>query len=157
MITPPTDSLYKFIAIAGLAMLLWGASFPWIKAYEAELQSSELRAHIKSVSQKADQLRALYETIGLEIEQLRKSPSEDMKYQKLRTEQRDIAIKLIETQLPVDIGIGRIEVIEKANMTFNIIGKVSVACGFIFILVGFLTWYFKVQRYLDRDIQEPKK
>lgn len=36
MIQPPTDNLYKFMAIVGLLLWVGGALYPWTKAYELE-------------------------------------------------------------------------------------------------------------------------
>jgi hypothetical protein len=36
MIQPPTDNLYKFMAIVGLLLFIGGALYPWTKAYEIE-------------------------------------------------------------------------------------------------------------------------
>ena len=60
MISPPTDSLYKFIAISGVVLFLWGAAFPWNKAYELKLQSIDLAGKIEIASHQAQKLNEKY-------------------------------------------------------------------------------------------------
>lgn len=46
MIHPPTDNLYKFMAIVGLLLWVGGALYPWSKAYEIEKEVISLEAQI---------------------------------------------------------------------------------------------------------------
>lgn len=46
MIQPPTDNLYKFMAIVGLLLWVGGALYPWSKAYEIEKEVISLEAQI---------------------------------------------------------------------------------------------------------------
>lgn len=57
LIQPPTDNLYKFMAIVGLLLWVGGALYPWSKAYEIEKELITLEAQIvqaKEVPAKAD-------------------------------------------------------------------------------------------------------
>jgi len=47
MLQPPTDNLYKFMAIIGLMLWIGGALYPWQKAYEMERELITLQAEIK--------------------------------------------------------------------------------------------------------------
>lgn len=153
MISPPTDSLYKFCAIVGLVMALWGAAFPWNKSYEAKLEGAKLRAEIKAAGEKAKQLQARRDALTHELYALASAPASELEKQEIRAKKRDLDIALIEATYPVDIGLERIKVIEEATTTYIRIGWTSLALGVFFTLLGFLAWYFRIQRYIDRDIK----
>jgi hypothetical protein len=44
MIQPPTDNLYKFMAIVGLLLFIGGALYPLTKAYEIEKELTVVSA-----------------------------------------------------------------------------------------------------------------
>lgn len=48
MIQPPTDNLYKFMAIFGLILWVAGVLYPWSKAYELELELLEVEAQVEA-------------------------------------------------------------------------------------------------------------
>ena len=154
MLTPPTDSLYKFCAIAGLVMALWGGAFPWNKGYEAKLEAAQLRAQIKAVGQKAEQLQAQYDELTREQKALTSSSASETEREEIRAKKRDLFIKLIEATNPVDTGLERLQVVEEAVITYQQIGWASILLGGVFMLGGFMAWYFRIQRYIDRDMKE---
>ena len=47
MLQPPTDNLYKFMAIIGLMLWIGGVLYPWTKAYEVEREIIMLEAEVK--------------------------------------------------------------------------------------------------------------
>lgn len=51
MLQPPTDNLYKFMAIIGLIIWVGGGWYPWTKAYEVEKELITLEAEIKHAQQ----------------------------------------------------------------------------------------------------------
>ena len=51
MLQPPTDNLYKFMAIIGLIIWVAGVWYPWTKAYEVEKEHITLEAEIKHAQQ----------------------------------------------------------------------------------------------------------
>jgi len=63
MIQPPTDNLYKFMAIIGLLMWVGGAIYPWTKLYEAEKEMVVLQAQIEYSKTHPNQFTALELTI----------------------------------------------------------------------------------------------
>ena len=55
MLQPPTDNLYKFMAIIGLILWVGGALYPWTKAYEVEKELITLGAEIKHAQEQPAQ------------------------------------------------------------------------------------------------------
>ena len=154
MFTPPTDSLYKLCAIAGLIMVLWGAAFPWKKGYEAKLEAAQLRAQIKAVGEKAEQLQAQYDDLTREQKALASSTDSATERERIRLKKLDLFIKLIEAKHPVDTGLEKSRVVEQASATYRQIGLASIVLGGVLMVGGFTAWYFRIQRYIDRDMKE---
>jgi hypothetical protein len=46
LLQPPTDNLYKFMAILGLMLWIGGVLYPWTKAYELEKEIIFLEAQV---------------------------------------------------------------------------------------------------------------
>jgi len=155
MLMPPTDSLYKFFAIAGLVMIIWGAAFPWDKAYETQLASAQLRAEVKANGELAKQLQGQYGELTKELQRLGAAHVVDAAaIHSLRVEKRELFIKQLEALHPIDVALEKAEVVEKANKTYERLGWISIVIGIIMTLSGFLAWYYKIQRYVDRDMNE---
>ena len=70
MFTPPTDSLYKFIAIFGLIILGWGVVFPWQQSYDYKHKTVELKSIIDKSRNNAELLKEKYQLLDL----LRENP-----------------------------------------------------------------------------------
>lgn len=72
---PPTDNLYKFMAILGLLLFVGGTIYPWTKAYELEIRVIELTAEVNlarvdqtkvdviQIEKKADQIRLTFRAV----------------------------------------------------------------------------------------------
>jgi hypothetical protein len=157
MITPPTDSLYKFIAIAGVVMILWGSAFPWNKAYELKLQAVDLDGKIHSVSQKAEQLKLQYAKLNSERKALDpKSEDFEVKKAAIKSEKMSLYIQMLEAQHPTDIDEKKLKVMHEAQVVYDRIGWASLIFGIVFVIFGFAAWYIKIQRHLDIEVSSPK-
>jgi hypothetical protein len=55
MFQPPTDNLYKFMAIVGLVLWVGGSLYPWTKAYEVERELITLEAEVQHAQDKSAQ------------------------------------------------------------------------------------------------------
>lgn len=55
MLQPPTDNLYKFMAIIGLIFWVGGALYPWAKAYEVEKELITLEAEVQHAQEQPAQ------------------------------------------------------------------------------------------------------
>jgi hypothetical protein len=138
-------------------MVLWGAVFPWNKAHELEMNSIVLRGKIKAVSTKAEQLKLQYAQLTSEGKSLDlKLEDYKLKKEAIKSKKMKVYIQMIDVQSPVDIELEKLEVLTSAQKTYERIGWASIVSGVLFILLGFTTWYFKIQRYIDSDIAQNK-
>lgn len=55
MFQPPTDNLYKFMAIIGLILWVGGALYPWTKAYEVGKELITLEAEVQHAQEQPAQ------------------------------------------------------------------------------------------------------
>ncbi len=158
MLTPPTDSLYKFIAIAGIVMVLWGAAFPWNKANEYGLQAVELRSAIKATGEKSRILQLQYDQLTQKGKTLTpQSQDYAAEKQAIENHKMKLYLELLATQNPVDIKSEKLKVLEEAQITYRNIGWASLAAGILFTLVGFFLWYTKIQRHVDAQTANPNR
>ena len=70
MLQPPTDNLYKFMAIFGLILWVGGALYPWTKAYEVEKEMITLKAEIKHAQEQPIQKNVIELEKNLKLNRL---------------------------------------------------------------------------------------
>lgn len=153
MFTPPTDSLYKFLAIAGIVMVMWGVSYPWNKSYESKLEGAGLKVQIKEVGQRAEYLKSLYAHLSSENDALDINDKDfDAKKEAIRKRKMELYIQLLEAQNPIDKELAKLQVISEEEEKLYIIGWASILFGGVFAILGFSAWYIKIQRHIDREM-----
>ena len=76
----------------------------------------------------------------------------EIKSEAIKVQKQKLYIKLLEDQAPVNIDEKKLRVMVDAQNTYYNIGWVSITLGFVFIFIGFWSWYFKIQRHLDKNI-----
>jgi hypothetical protein len=143
----PTDNLYKFMALFGVAFVLFSFYFVHTQIYkfvdkvlEASLEKEILTVEIKQAEELADDLRKLQNPTKEESKELKEIVHD--------IERRKVLLQEKERMLAVWN--------KKIKSTF-LYGDVLVVFGFIFIFLGFPLWYFRVQRYQDMAIQSNMK
>ncbi|WP_417737252.1 hypothetical protein [Rosistilla oblonga] len=126
-IKPPTDSLYKFIAIFGLIVFL-GSYFVAYRNLD--------RAQAVWV--------AFYESV---------SDPDGAKYQKLEdyTNDETIAIDAYVRSLPKNERAGFVGLLHYKMETEHTLMNIQIVrwIGILMIILGFNLWYFRVQMYVD--------
>jgi hypothetical protein len=137
-IKPPTDSLYKFIAIFGLVLYL-GSHYAAYKVIDIHWQRTG--SYFDNIDDKDG---AKYERLKLAIEN-QESDDLDPFIRGLPSDERVPFVMLYRSTKDLshqfrDIYIARI-------------------VGIIMVLVGFAFWYIRIQRYVDtrlrRDAEKP--
>ena len=116
----PTDNLYKFVAIAGLVMILAGLIIPQLTI------------------RKVDELVSTTEGILKYLENA-KEAGRDLPHEK-----REDMISLIRQN--IELGRSGIRQWKFESMLASAI----IVTGVIFAFLGFLLWYFRVQRHMDK-------
>jgi hypothetical protein len=135
----PTDNLYKFLALSGLALLVFSVVYPTTRMTELRIRQAETRSQLK--------IRTL------EIEAIEKELNQEIQVQPPSTEQLAIL-----SDRGLQSGIKNAQLssyIEQTNVLveelsfFMLLLNIGMFFGFTMAVVGFWLWYHKVQRLLD--------
>jgi hypothetical protein len=148
--TPPTDNLYKFVALSGLILLLFVPVYYGGSYRDAARQSYAAETEFNVIDQErrflAQEIFALYggskppgELTEVEREALLKKSGEwQQKYRDWWL--RDIRAK----------GLRRtIELLDQELRILRGVLALSLVVGSVFSLLGFRLWYQRVQRHQD--------
>lgn len=145
MITPPTDSLYKFIAIAGVVLIVWGVSVPWDKQYEYETSRAKYVAQKQKLQRMVESYKLRLQDIANEM---RGVVGDELK--PFREEVASLNKDMEEANASITEAGLVVSVMQKAADTYRLVGLLSQIAGVVMIVVGFLLWYLKLQRHVDR-------
>lgn len=138
----PTDNLYKFIAIAGLALIIFAAYLDYTKGMETSLAVEELKGQL-------DIEKAESEYLNTQLSEALKK-SDPSAYRKLSRE-LDKQSAVINAKLAT---------VKFQAQVYDWLRKVLVFTYLVGIgvsLFGFFLWYFRVQRHLDAAIRLESK
>lgn len=122
---PPTDNLYKFMAIFGLILAFVGGPLPWVKSYELLEEVVDLEAAVEFAKWEMNQRIA--KNIPGDAPAVEKAILLDAKIKKIR-------LKLT------------------ALWAFVALGFMGVAIGAALMYFGFRWWFVRVQRPLDNQL-----
>ena len=138
--TLPTDHLYKFLALAGLALFVFSVAYPTNLISDLELRIVESETQIRL--QDADISKFEGELDAFEKKKPHPSEQEVLI---LRDNFQQLKVKKIEVQGKTE----RLAILNKQlREAFNLL-KLSALVGLLMAFVGFLLWYVRVQRPAD--------
>lgn len=135
----PTDNLYKFMSIFGLVVLIFSASFPINLIHNLELEMVKVETENKLIDHEA----SLLEKKITKAE--KKETLSTSEVQQLKDDANNIKIKHI-------ISSGEIEKLRvlSSQLVFSWgLAKIGASCGLTLSILGFLLWYFLVQKPMD--------
>ena len=146
----PTDNLYKFVALAGLAIFIFAVGY-------APAQLLELTIRVIDVQSSTEKLRLESNALNKDVDRLDKKKSsshEDwlaLREKALAIQQRAIDIEAMRKKTAVQI-----QSIEFYKWAIPVLGALSA----LMMYWGFWAWYVKVQRPQDiaarRNKDEPR-
>jgi hypothetical protein len=138
----PTDSLYKFVALAGLALMLFAATYPQAKMLElqvavadAEALSEKLDANLDNTEKKLARLEGIQNPHAAALEVVSEL---NLKNRLDKAEVRR-ASTIVKAQL-------------KAMQYYLGLSIISLVVGTLMTIAGFGLWYVRIQKPLDRAI-----
>jgi biopolymer transport protein ExbB/TolQ len=152
-VSPPTDNLYKFLAISGLLLLILSVIYPYWISYRVMQQANEFFRDLRLLELENKQLSKLSEEI--------KSKGEELKASKnITSEQVDEFAQRAEDVIDKRYDVVRMDTeIDYKEKQLNTAvdtmlpiwtARVGVFIGLIFMSGGFILWYFKLQRYQEK-------
>lgn len=135
----PTDNLYKFMALAGVALLLFGLTYPLHLASKISLELADASAQVEIAQLRTDRLSERFEA-------LRANPNaaavESMVLETQLHELREQAAVL-------NGKASRFRVLLAQFIFFTVVCLVSAVGGYILAREGFKLWYIRVQKPAD--------
>lgn len=142
----PTDNLYKFMALMGLATAIFFAVYPQELADREATASADLAAKAKKISV---QQKALSDKIGSKEEAIaaRNFPS-DAEMKELREALQALEIATIE----LDAETTKRGIADKAVRRYDRYAAVGFLFGSFLCVSGFVLWWLRVQRFQDAKV-----
>ncbi len=152
----PTDNLYKFIALSGVMLIIFGFFIQFYSSYFVLEPNKNLVKVIREIEYKSTNLKQDIENFEDKITNnstknqknyyLNELIKFNNRYEELSKEMANlegifIYVKDLTTIVEASIKLGKITIIE----------------GSIFSSLGFLLWYYKVQKYEDIILKKKTK
>jgi hypothetical protein len=177
--TPPTDNLYKFLAVSGVVLIVAGAYYPPVFFRQTGMEYLEQLRGSKELEVQEEFGKERLETLELREQQALdqknklqkrlaelKSSSNSTEVDKLegRVKEANREIESIvdsASELRLNLAMKRAQVKHEETVSINgrrdsrlvlIVGGVGVLIGIFFAVAGFCLWYKKVQRFQDRVV-----
>lgn len=175
--TPPTDNLYKFVALSGIVLFLAGFLIPPVFFQETGMEylkqlrgSDELQVQERFVNQRLETLKlrerqAIDERDKLqrrlvELNAASNSPEVEKLEGRIKEANREVqSIADASYELSLSLELKRAQVNSEDTVSFNrrrdsrvfLVGGwiVGFIGFFIFAPIGFVLWYKKLQRHQD--------
>ncbi len=166
--TFPTDNLYKFCALFGTVIILASLYFPHVLLSELCKQVSFVDLKVATAKAEIDhfQLKSkiVEETVQNSIARNKGTykPSPD----KLELTHSDKELRGLIFENLNNLKLAKTSEAELANYIdeserllaeqklINSLAVISVTLGFMLSLFGYLSWYFKIQRYQDKALKD---
>ena len=175
VLSPPTDNLYKFLALSGIALVIACLLGPWRleqdlnrARFELEAQLAVAQAEMTALDE--DRGRVAVEVKSLEslVDSLRAArnvltPAEVETYHKSISTLKDRNEVIRDRAREQPIAVARLGA--KAHQLTRMLAdlewiswfsNVGFSVGLVLSCIGFWLWYFRVQVYLDRDLRAGK-
>jgi hypothetical protein len=157
MFTPPTDSLYKFMAIFGLVALIWGASFPSQQEGDYRVKESELRASLPTLAMEAEALDLRHKELRLqqqkELERTANRPEPSKRWLELENQKLQLHVQLLKSSETLAVAQAKVVVLQEQKDKYGLFGRWAIGSGLFLAVLGFLLWYLKIQKHLDVQIK----
>lgn len=144
----PHDNFYKFIAYAGLALLI--ASIYWGES--ADQKVSDLALEIeKRADHSLDQQKINNEILANLNKRMLKEDSRENLYE---ITDRELALiqSHIQESREIDKLLGSYKLRELEAMRANLIGNAGMIVGLVLLVVGCSLWFFRIQLPQDRAL-----
>lgn len=123
----PTDNLYKFVALSGIALILFSVAYIKPMLMELDVEQTQLIAEIEYYSQLKDEGKNLEKILSHE--------------------------KLLEWHIKTKVLEKKIEQVNE----LTIHARVSIWLGCFLMYIGFQLWYYRVQKPIDAAVKNKAK
>ncbi|HKI49468.1 MAG TPA: hypothetical protein VKA69_09070 [Desulfobacteria bacterium] len=180
----PTDNLYKFIALSGLAIIFL-SFIPFKNNYENKIEKIQLsgdlkilEAEIYSYKNRTSIITEIMKLTQSDIKKLEmqrkklefmdaKSFSKHVQFEEqmnefsnhlfdLTIKEHEYLLKIQTHSIELETKTNKIESISNRIKILLLISTIGFIIGTLLSIFGFVLWYMKCQKYLDRSVQNVK-
>jgi hypothetical protein len=141
----PTDNLYKFISISGLVLIV--TSFIAISISQREVADQIFTTHQEALS------------VGKAIQQL--DDEMDALVSNPTPESYVRAKQILEETKPLEVELAKLESMNDKSEYMHLAStedlnffKNQIYFGFFLTILGFIGWYYRLQRHLDAIVKK---
>ncbi|HLG35875.1 MAG TPA: ATP-dependent Clp protease proteolytic subunit [Bacteroidia bacterium] len=156
----PTDNLYKFIALSGLALMIVFVLYPIKRWSEANIEMAKIRGDTVMIFRKAwlinnerTELSKMETKLNDELKTNRLLLEEVLKAKNsLKEKDYDFKISAAEVQ-------AKLLLLDEQDRQKDIMLNISIAGGLVGIalaIIGFILWYVRVQKPIDQQLKSFK-
>jgi hypothetical protein len=161
----PTDNLYKFVALAGAALLITSFVFPLTRLDELELAAQQTSAQRRVLDVEVSALEADLAQLSTDLKRLDASvdagthPALAMQEEAakatgrlLELEKKRLALAIKKAEIQGNEGKTAL-LLKQMDRTWSYL-KFGGVVGLVMTQVGFLFWYRRVQKPADLEAQK---
>ena len=161
----PTDNLYKFVALAGAALLITSFAFPLARLDEIELAVQQTSAQRKVFDVEVSALEADLAQLGADVKRLDtavdarsrtalklKEDASQAKGRLLELDKRRLAIAIKKAEIQGNEEKSAL-LLKQMERTWSYL-KFGGVAGLFMTQIGFLLWYRRVQKPADLEAKK---
>lgn len=184
LFTPPTDNLYKFVALSGIVLIVAGLTIPPVffhqtgmeylaqlhDSKEFEVQEKFVNERLPILDGRKEQVLNQKDNLQQRLDRLKSaSPSTEVDKVEGQIKEANHEIEKIEDsshELTLNLELKRAQIKYEETVSANrlslsrlflMLGFGAVIFGICISILGFTLWYKKLQRYQDRKVTEEAK
>jgi hypothetical protein len=140
ILKPPTDNLYKFIAISGLLIILASFVFPQILYKDYAMKFAEIEGDLRVLERQMDTLNSIKDT---ESDDPRQKKEDDIEKNRIEIEfEKGLAEAFRKREIRVALS--------NYAHRWQIFGYIGMSFGLVMMSSGFYLWYSRLQKYEDK-------
>jgi hypothetical protein len=178
-LTPPTDNLYKFVALSGVALFIVGLAGPWTalsnvkgEAFKRETEFAVFKAESDALVRTTTELTKRAEDLAAEVDRLNAKPGDSLptwlwlepvprtedvqtRYRAITQERETIVRRRDELLTRAARLLAEVEGVRRSIDDAQVLvlaGAALALFGAGLAIWGFRRWYYRVQRYLDLQL-----
>jgi hypothetical protein len=159
----PTDNLYKFIALSGLVLMLFSATYPVHQVFELRERKAQtdeevevLRIEVTALMEKVARLEKEVDAFDKETKEARETDRDKDLVKSRAAEFRARSAEIRQANLELEMRSARLAVKHRllSDIATNVLIVIVVlgvfgTAGLFMASWGFRAWYFRVQRLQD--------
>lgn len=149
MVPTPTDSLYKFVALSGLAVVLISLYYPAEQVRELQIQQIDIEASVANIEYENLILKQKAAFLEKQIDQA----DDDEVSRDLHEERYQAELALNQKLNTAKASTEKLKILRSDCELYVALSWARLLIGLAMSIIGFCLWYFRVQRHLDQKLR----